>query len=322
MTTLDPPRPAGLHPAHTAITARLLLETAAVFLALACLAPRLAAEPGPLAWLALPVAFAQGCWLHRLYVVGHEAAHRKLLPQRTWQNDLVGSLALLPLAVPLRIFRKIHAFHHGQNRRDHRTSALDTFVLPAGAGPLRRALCRLAWYLSVFAGGFFVHSLVSIVLFLALPLRLARKVSPAFEGWTHRDQLASILAFAGGVALHLAVYALLGAHVWAWALGWPFLAFAWVYSLLVYIYHYDTSYGSPVKYNVRSLARHPLLSWWLLEFNEHATHHRDASLPWYRLRDHAEPLPPGYEANQKVPTIAAAILQQLRGPAIFEEPRR
>ena len=304
------------HPAHAAITGRLLVESAAVFIALGWMAQ----APAEL-WIAAPAIAAQGCWLHRLYVVGHEAVHGKLFPDRPILNDLVGQLFLLPLMVPLRIYRKIHRFHHGHNRRDHRTSALDTFVVPAGAGRLRRGLCRVAWYLSVFAGGFFVHSLVSVVLFLALPLRLARRVSPAFEGWTGRDQLASLAAFAAGLGLHLGVAALLGADGWARALGWPFAVFAWVYSLFVYIYHYDTSYGAPVKHNVRSLERDRFASWWLLNFNEHATHHRDPSIPWYALPGRGRPPPPGYEGNQKVATIGAAVLQQLRGPRIVEERR-
>jgi len=153
-------------------------------------------------------------------------------------------------------------------------------------------------------------------------LRLARRVSPAFHGWTIRDQLASLLAFAAGLAFHLLVAYLLGADAWARILGWPLLAFAWVYSLFVYIYHYDTTYGEPVRDNARSLQRVPLLAWWLLNFNEHATHHRDASIPWYRLPDARRAPPPRAEANQRVTTIAAAVLAQLRGPRIIEEPRR
>ncbi|MCB9703655.1 MAG: fatty acid desaturase [Myxococcales bacterium] len=303
---------------HRAITARLLLETAAVLLGLGGLAVAVAHEPALPRPLVALVCALQGCWLHRLYVVGHEAVHHKLFPEDRRLNDLVGQLVLLPLMVPLRVYRKIHRFHHGQNRRDHHTSALDTFVVPAGAGPLRRLYCRIVWYLAVFGGGWFIHSLVSVVLFLALPLRVARRVSPAFEGWSAGDRWASIATFAAGVGLHLAVAYGLGAEVWALTLGWPFLAFAWVYSLLVYIYHYDTSYGSPVRDNVRSLAPNRALSWWLLNFNEHATHHADASLPWHRLPAERRPPSPALAANQKVSTIGAAILRQLRGPRIID----
>lgn len=305
-----------MDPRHRAITSRLLIESALgfVILALACVQADRAELPG----LCAALVFAQGCWIHRLYVVAHEASHRKLWPESRPINDALGQLLLLPLMLPLRIHRKIHAFHHGHNRRDLETSALDTFVVRGRASPLRRLSCYLLWYLAVFAGGWFVHSLISVVLFLAMPLRVARRISPAFKGWSHGDQLRSLAAFGLGLGLHLGVGLAFGARAWALSLGWPLLAFAWVYSLLVYIYHYDTDYGPQVRFHVRSLRPHKLACWWLLNFNEHATHHREPKLPWYRLPDHREPLPAAHADNQKVETITAAILRQLRGPRIVE----
>jgi fatty acid desaturase len=217
------------------------------------------------------------------------------------------------LLLPLRIHRKIHAFHHAHNRRDPETSALDTFVVTGPATPLRRCRCRAQWYLAVFAGGWFLHGLVSVLLFLALPLRLAQRVSPAFRGWTHRDQLRSIGAFALGLALHFGVGVALGAGAWLRLLGGPLLVFAWVYSLLVYIYHYDTGYGPAVRAHVRSAGAGPVFSWWLLNFGEHATHHADPRLPWWSLPEHAVEAPR--------PRIGAAVLAQLRGPRILERGR-
>jgi fatty acid desaturase len=311
-------------PRHRAVTMRLLCESLLGLLLLAVAAVVLDRRSTPMADVACwGAVFLQGCWLHRLYVVAHEASHGKLWPQRRWLNDALGQLLLLPLMLPLRIHRKIHAFHHGHNRRDHVTSALDTYVIRRHQSPVRRLLararCHLLWYLAVFAGGFFIHSLVSVVLFLAMPLSLARRISPAFRGWTERDRLRSLAAFALGLGVHLAVVGLFGARVWALTLGWPMLAFAWVYSLLVYIYHYDTDYGPEVRFHVRGLRRSPLAAWWLLNFNEHATHHRVPQLPWYLLPDHREPLPAAHAGNQKVQTIGAAIVRQLRGPRIIEE---
>jgi fatty acid desaturase len=303
-------------PRHRPLTLRLLVETAAVFVILA--AATLLADRGTgLARVALPILItAQGFWLHRIYVVAHEASHMKLWPDDRRINDAVGQLLLVPLLLPLRIHRKIHAFHHGHNRRDIATSSLDTFVVHGRCGPLRRAWYFALWYLSVFAGGWFVHSLISVVLFLILPLRVARKVSPAFKGWRRRDQLASLAVFGVALGLHVAIGVVFGARTWAILLGWPLVAFAWCYSLLVYIYHYDTDYGPAVRDHVRSLRPHPLAAWWLLGFSDHATHHRDPKLPWYTLAQHREPL--ADPRNQKVETIAAAILQQLRGPRIIE----
>lgn len=316
-----------LDPRHRVMTARLLSES--VLVALLLSAALLAADASAsdsdnvVAKVLVPaLIFLQGCWLHRLYVVAHEASHRKLWPESPALNDALGQALLLPLLLPLRIHRKIHAFHHGHNRRDEHTSALDTFVIPrrrtAIGRALARARCSLLWYLAVFAGGFFLHSLISVVLFLAMPMSLARRISPAFKGWRLRDQLRSLGAFGLGLGFHLGVAAGLGARAWALVLGWPLLAFAWVYSLLVYIYHYDTSYGPGVRHHVRSLRPNRLACWWLLNFTEHATHHREPKLPWYRLPERRVELLPEYASNQKIETLLGAILWQLRGPNIIE----
>jgi fatty acid desaturase len=314
-------------PRHRSLTARLLSESLLIALLLGAAAIQIDARAmsigQPLARVMLvAIIILQGCWLHRLYVVAHEASHRKLWPEHPIINDALGQLLLLPLILPLRIHRKIHAFHHGHNRRDVETSALDTFVIKRRSSALGRAAsrawCYSLWYLSVFAGGFFVHSLVSVLLFLAMPMRVARTISPAFKGWRVGDQLRSLAGFGLGIGLHVGVAWLLGPRAWALTMGWPLVAFAWVYSVLVYIYHFDTDYGPAVRFHVRGLERRPLASWWLLNFNEHDTHHRRPNLPWYQLPEHREPLPPAHAGNQKVHTVAAAILAQLRGPKIIE----
>lgn len=302
---------------HRAITRRLLIETVAIFALLGAAALWAWSAHSIWRW---PIALAQGCWLQRIYVVGHEAVHRKLLPGQGRRNDALGQVLLLPLLLPLRIYRKIHDFHHGHNRRDEGTAALDTFVFRRPPGPLGRLYAHVAWYLAVFAGGFFFHGVISVLLFLLLPLKVARRVSPAFRGWKRRDQLKSIATFAAAVGLHVGIGLLFGRTVWIALLGAPLLTFAWVYSLLIYIYHYDTDYGPHVRFHVRSLRPITFMSWWLLNFNEHATHHRRPSLPWHRLPAEHRPMPEAHADNQKVETIGAAILHQLRGPKIVVRP--
>ena len=112
-----------------------------------------------------------------------------------------------------------------------------------------------------------------------------------------------------------------GQDAWLAALGRPFLFFAWVYSLLVYIYHYRTSYGDQVVYNVRSVSAHGFFRWWLLNFNHHRVHHRYPTLPWHMLPDEPADLPEDFKRNENVENIGQAIKQQLRGPQIFVEPK-
>ncbi len=306
-------------PTHRRVTAYLIAETVTIFTLLACLAVQLAhADLG--GWFYLlyaPLLVLQGLWLDRIYIVGHEAAHKKLVPgSRRW-NDAVGQFVLLPLLVPLSIYRKVHYFHHGSNRKDHHTAALDVFVSRRPVTPLRRVYYYLLWYLGVFAGGYFLHSLVSILIFLFLPTAQARKISPAFAGWNRRDRLWAWAQYGLCWAFHAFVWLTFGTEVWLYALLYPLLAFAWIWSLLVYIFHYHTTIGAGTRYNVRALRRQPFMSWLLLNFNEHATHHMKPTIPWYELPAKRQALPEPYARNQDAQNFWQAIAHQFRGPTII-----
>ena len=267
------------------------------------------------AWVWLPIVLL-GCWVERLYMVGHEASHRKLWPRSLWLNDFLGQLFLLPILVPVSVFRQIHFFHHGHNRRNIHTSSLDIYVIGKKLPHLQRCWSYVLWYVAVFGGGFFLHSLVSILLLLLIPPSWARRVSPAFKGWTWRKQLHALSIFGAGIALHVAVAVFFGGEVWLYCCGYPLLCFAWVYSALMYIYHYRTTIGARVGDNARSIRRNAIFAWWLLNFNEHRVHHHNPSIPWYML-----------PANRHLPraskeptlTLLQAVLHQLRGPTLIAE---
>ena len=308
---------------NKSINSKLIFETLGVFVLISMIAaciPYLPLSP-TLRWVVYaPLLLFQGLWFYRFYIVGHEASHGKLFRDNRKLNDLWGSVVLLPLMVPVPIYRKIHMFHHGFNRKDHHTSALDTFVIKGKPTLLRKAYCYTLWYLGVFCGGFFIHSLISVLLFLFIPVSLSSKISPAFNNWTIKDQLSSIALFSAGVLLHVAVYFLLGKEIYLYTLGFPMLSFAWVLSILVYIFHYDTTTGNSVRYNVRSLHRVPVFSWVLMNFNEHATHHQYPNIPWYELPVKSTPLPEEFtRRNQNTWNFLRAILNQLKGPAIVYE---
>ena len=299
-------------PNHNARNARMLVETWVLLLLLgvgAGLSYRW------LGWLAAaPLSVLCGVWMQRLYVVGHEAAHGKLYPHNARQNDLWGQIALLPILVPLPVFRAIHRFHHGYNRKDPKTSALDTFVFRT-VTPVKRAYAWAVWLLSVLAGGWFWHSVVSILFFLFLPVSLARKVSPAFKGWTLRRRLQSMAVMAVAVLIHVAIAQWAGLGVWAASLGIPLAVFGWVYSVQLYIYHYNTSIGPKVSLHARRL-HGPAISWWLLNLNEHDTHHRRPKIVWYALPNGPE-LPTEYAANQVHSSWFRGLFDQLRGPTVL-----
>jgi fatty acid desaturase len=305
---------------HAYRTTRVIAETTFIFIGLAIIANQL----GPVAtqsWMTIlgfgVVLLAQGLTLQRIYHIAHEGTHKRLAPQSVVLNDFIGQAVLLPMLAPLQVLRAIHNFHHGFSRRDIHTSALDVFVSPIPVTLPVRAFCFLIWYLAVFAGGWFLYSLVSIVLFLFMPISLARKISPAFNKWTWRDQLIAWEQFLACAVFHALVAFAFGIPGWWYTLGLPMLSFAWVYSLLVYIFHYRTTMGTRTRYNARTIPVNRFTAWWLMNFNEHATHHMYPNVPWYALPAKRESQPTAYaERNQTVPSIWHAILNQLRGPII------
>lgn len=311
------------HTINTTKNTYLVLETITVFAVISGLAIGLhsAAISPTLRWiLYLPLLLFQGFWFYRFYIVGHEASHRKLFMTNRTVNDIVGSIVLLPLMTPINIYRKIHYFHHGFNRKDDHHSALDTFVLKRKPTIFHKIYYHIIWYISVFLGGFFIHSLVSVLLFLFIPPKVAERISPAFKGWTWNDQFKAIALFALGVGFHLSIFFLFGGKTYLLVLGYPILAFAWVLSLLVYIFHYGTTKGDEVRYNVRSVQRVPIISWILMNFNDHATHHQHPTIPWYELPKKRKPLPKEYAAkNQNTWSFFRAIFNQLKGPIITYE---
>jgi fatty acid desaturase len=303
---------------HARITLRLTLETILVFVVLSGLAVWVSQHLESFwAWVVYaPVLLMQALWFERLYIVGHEAAHKKLIPWNRTANDALGQGLMLPILFPVSVYRKVHYFHHGFNRKDHHHSALDVFVTRWRITPLVRAYYFALWYLGIFAGGFLLHSVASVIVFLFIPTERARTISPAFENWTARDRVTAWLQLLACIAFHVAVYALLGARAYWFTLGYPFLAFAWVWSLLIYIFHYQTTLGADVRFNVRSLEQHWLLSWVMLNFNQHTTHHGNPSIPWYGLLERRQDLPQRYARNQNTGNFWRAIAQQLRGPTI------
>ena len=308
--------PIGAHARKTLI---LLAETFAILFGLAALALLALDRLEPVAaWPAVAaLALLQGLWFDRLYTVAHEAVHRKLVPGSPGLNDAIGTLLMLPIVAPFSLFRKIHGFHHGCNRRDPATAALDHFRIAPDAPASAAAARRRLWTFYVFAGGFFLHTLATILIFLVVPTRRAVAISPVFRAWPPGQRLRAWAEFVAGIALHVTVAQLLGAAAWFALLGLPMIVFAWFWSMLLYVYHYRTTVGPDVRHNVRSLPRQPFFSWLLLNFNEHATHHWDPNIPWYALPERRHALPASHAGNDDVSSLFEAVRRQRQGPILW-----
>lgn len=306
----------GTAPDHTARTYRMLAETFGISLLLTALAA--AAHTAQLSAVVWALALPRGAWILRHYAVGHEAAHGKLFPGQPETNALWGQLALTALLTPLLVFRKIHQFHHGNNRRDEHTSALEV-VFVRKDSLLRRAYAWGRWLFLVFGAGWFWHGLVSVLLFLMLPVRVAERISPAFKGWSVTDRCWSIAVFGAVVSAHATCWLSLGVGWWLTLFGAPLLVFSWIYSLQLYIYHYDTSIGADVGGNTRCLGGR-WVGWWILNLNEHATHHRRPAIVWYMLPQATRS--GVYSEQQPRASWWWGVVNQLRGPRLFVLPQR
>ena len=73
-----------------------------------------------------------------------------------------------------------------------------------------------------------------------------------------------------------------GTVLWLVLYGYPFVAFAFVYSAQLYVYHYRTTLGHQTLFHARRLTGSKLISWWLLNLNEHDTHHQRPKVVWHR----------------------------------------
>jgi len=128
---------------HTVITARLLIGTVALLVTSAWAAITIASQAGGDPrwwWLYPPVLLLQALLFQRLYSIGHEASHRKLIPGDALRNDPLGQLMMLPSLIQVRTY------------------------------------FTLLWYLGVLAGGHFLHSVASVIIFLFVPTCHAENV--------------------------------------------------------------------------------------------------------------------------------------------------
>jgi fatty acid desaturase len=304
---------------HTRRTARMLVETAGVSAVL--LATSLWCWQGGYVWAVWLLAVPRGLWLQRHYCVGHESSHRKLFPDDRRLNAVIGQLYLLPILTPLAVFRKIHMFHHGHNRRNPHTSALDVVWIPKQTW-YWRVYAWLRWLSATYLGGWFWHGLLSILLFLLLPVSVARHISPAFVGWSTAKRAESVSVFILALTVFLLPVALGGVGLWLACWGAPLVVFAWFYAAHLYVYHYRTSIGPNVHQHARRLGG-PLVSWWLLNLNHHDVHHAHPSVVWYAIPDAAgagaaasTPAPVEYGSGR---SLWWGVWHQLRGPLIFTE---
>lgn len=193
-----------------ALAQTLGLIAAALVLGLATWGPH-----GPSAW-ALASVLLLGVAQHALFILAHEAAHHRLLPQR-WANEALGRALGMVSGLSMCTYRVTHRLHH-----NHLYTALDPDTAIHGGYPRGRAylwkklaedLCGLnAW--KTFAYFFGAPAINDDAPGQRRPLD---DTSPALRAAARADRwwvlgfhvAAPLLALAWGGSRGLAQYALL-----------------------------------------------------------------------------------------------------------------
>jgi len=95
-------------------------------------------------WFLLPFAWAfAGTAFTGFFVIGHDCGHLSFA-RSGWLNDLVGTIAMMPLAYPFEPWRIQHNFHHNNTNKLHVDNAWQPFQPEyyASASPLERVIMR------------------------------------------------------------------------------------------------------------------------------------------------------------------------------------
>lgn len=218
-----------------------------------------------------------GARQHALSVLGHDAAHYRLLPSRPWNDWIANVFTQWPIFLTVEGFRHYHGEHHrftgvygDGNRKIWRTHAADgslraEWTFPKKAGALVVTILRRALF---FTGLFWiVRGLVAMVLFRS-------------SWW----QVCARLAFYCAGFWVLAVTGSLRAFVLYWLVPYCTWHMACQYARLI-CEHSAVPSADPAY----AVTRTTLARWWerwlILPRNihYHIEHHWYPSVPFYNL---------------------------------------
>ena len=275
------------------------------------------------AWLAqmlvMPLVLAGHPWIMAAIVIVllplntpfwsliHEAIHKNLHSRVKINNALAQGLSII-FGASFDILRFGHLMHHQYNR-DWESEIFD----PERQHP---AIAWLAHYSKMLGGLYLIEVIMSGLLALS-PQALADKVlrrmftddrqqQAVLRALAKPEALRRIrLDCAAIVLLYAVVFTLFGANWWVAVLliGGRALTI----SIMDNAYHYGTPADNSVIAKELQLPR--LLALFVLNFNHHATHHRNTALPWTDLKSQHDA-----HAAEYTEGLAPAIIAQFKGP--------
>ena len=265
----------------------LFLVDAAAYLL--CVGATVALRP----WSAkLAFSALAGCFITRLFVLGHDACHGSLLGSRAW-NQRIGRLAFLPSLTPYNLWELGHnTIHHGYTNlkgRDYVWTPLSKAEFDA-LPPVRRALERV--YRSVFGHG--LYYLVEIWWKKMMRPEKRWAGQRRFDG---RDRTLVAAYALGAFAAVSAAAAATGQSVLglaAAAILVPFFVWCEIMGLFIFLHHTHPAvawFDKRAEWRSRPIqleqtvhvAFPPAVDRFFHHIMDHTAHHLDPTIPLFRL---------------------------------------
>lgn len=245
-------------------------------------------------WLALPLAFAAGAFMVRLFAIQHDCGHGAFFRQRS-VNDWIGRFASVLTLTPYDVWRRTHATHHASTGNLDRRGLGDVDTLTVEEYRARSMWGRLRYRL--YRHPLVMFGLGPAYLFIVqhrLPVGLMR------DGWrpwisTMTNNLA-IVVFAGLLIWLVGIEAFLLIHLPVLLLS----ASVGVWLFFVQHQFEHTKWDNDPDWNLHEAALHgsshydlpAFLRWFTANIGIHHVHHLSSRIPYYRLphvlRDHPE----------------------------------
>ena len=194
----------------------------------------------------------------------HDATHDCLF-RRRWQNQVFGTVAMLPLMVSFIAFKEDHLEHHRYNR-----SPQDPDAFTMGK---RGVADFVVFYLYVLVGGL----LTALHFTLIYPV----KAFGPREWAIHLFENGLKAALYVGMILWAESHGVLGELLAVWLL--PLLFFSLFNSMRFIAEHYETPWNQGNLMGTRTVISNPVHSYFWNNINWHIGHHVYPKVPWYNL---------------------------------------
>jgi len=237
----------------------------------------------------------------------HEAVHKNL-HHKAPINDALARLMSVVFGASFDVLRFGHLMHHQYNR--HWESEV------YDENKHIKCIFWLNHYFKMLGGLYLTEVLTSFLIAIS-PLPVARRITQAtLSDERHRQAVLNALLKPATVRrLRLdciAIVLFYSGSFMLFGVNWPVLAF-WIIGRGVMISLMDNAYhyGTPADNSViaKELSVPKGIATFILNFNHHATHHRNVSLPWTELKAAHDEQQLAYTEG-----LGSALFVQFKGP--------